>query len=120
MTELVLVYFCIFFCFLLILFSIGFGIVIIKTHDCLLDILFGILLLLVGGTGISIGIVANIEGNNPYHVTLKDNENNIIKDTIYTYKDYIIRENGCITFKKDPKKYYGYSLEEIKVEDYDD
>lgn len=120
MVELVLAYFCVIFCFIIILFCIGFGAFIIKNHDSLFDVLFGILLILIGGMGISIGIIANIEGNNQYHVTLKDNENNIVKDTIYTYKDYIIRNNSCITFKKDPKKYCGYSFEEIKVEDYDD
>lgn len=96
------------------------SIYLFRYFDNVMEFLFAIFLAFVSLSIITIGTFAIIEGDDKYHIVLRDNENGIVKDTIYTNKDYIIRENGCITFTNDPKKYCGFILEEIKVEDYND
>lgn len=104
-------------CFIfLVIVSGAFSIYLFKHFNGIFEFIIAIFFAFVSLGIITIGTLAYIEGDDHYyHIVLRDNENSVIKDTIYTNKDYIIGKNGCITFKNDPKKYCGFILEETKI-----
>lgn len=103
-------------CFIILAIASGvLSIYLFKNFEGIIEFISAIFFAFISVSIITIGTLAVVEGDDYYHIVLRDNENSIIKDTTYTYKDYIIRENGCITFKNDPKKYCGFILEETKI-----
>lgn len=93
-----------------------FGIYLVRDKDDTFDFVFGIVVILLGLGGIiGMGCYTKYVVSE-HHIVMRDNANNIVKDSYYRGYEYITN-HGCIKFKDDDNVYCGYIIDRTLVKE---